>query len=218
MNGYVLYDPEAPVVRPKRRTTRILFTPEQEQWMRDHFHDTLNQQCADHLGVSMRTMIRLARRLGLTKDPAFCHEQTMQHCTMMHRLNKGEGNSGKYNLIEAGKPYRFQPGVTPEQRLGEEKNRQRIAKSAASRRETLRKERMRVNWGLPQETRLRVVVNRKAAQIRYCLKKAGYILAGRAAREAYYTADTHRITSLEQSAQQNGITISSLFSGRTKLQ
>ena len=83
--SYVLYDPEAPVIRPKRRTTRIQFTPEQEQWMRDYFATTLNQECADHLGVSMRTMIRLARRLGLTKDPSFCHEQTMKHCAMMHR-------------------------------------------------------------------------------------------------------------------------------------
>ena len=212
--SYVLYDPEAPVIRPKRRTTRIQFTPEQEQWMRDYFATTLNQECADHLGVSMRTMIRLARRLGLTKDPSFCHEQTMQHCAMMHRLNKGEGNAGAHNLIEHGKPFRFQPGVTPQQRLGEERDRQRIAKSAATRRETLRKERMRVNWGLPQETKLRVTVNRKAANIRYRLRRAGYILQGRCAWEAYYTADTHRIPSLEQSAQQNGIKISSLFSGR----
>ena len=59
-----------------------------------------------------------------------------------------------------------------------------------------------------------MIPKRKASYIRHSLKRAGYILQGRCAWEAYYTADTHRIPSLEQSAQQNGITISSLFSGR----
>lgn len=217
MSNYVLYDPEAPVItpkRPKRDTTKIVLTDEQRKYLVENYHDTLNKELAAHLGFSEGTLHRFARDMGLKKDPEWFHALVLERCRMMARLNRGPGNHGKKNLLTHGVRSRFKKGQTNRERYGEEKERQRILKAAATRRETVRKERMRVNWGLPQETKLRVFQNRKASYIRHSLKRAGYILQGRCAWEAYYTADTHRITSLEQSAQQNGITISSLFSGR----
>lgn len=219
--SYILYDPEAPVImprKPKRDTAKIVLTDEQREYLVENFHNTLNKELAAHLGFSEGTLHRFARALGLKKDPEWFHAILMERCRMMAIANRGEGNHGKKNLLTHGVMSRFKKGQTNVQRYGAEKERKRIANAAATRRETIRKERMRVNWGLPQETKLRVFQNRKASYIRHSLKRAGYILQGRCAWEAYYTADTHRIPSLEQSAQQNGITISSLFSGRIKLQ
>lgn len=218
--SYILYDPEAPVItprRPKRDCTKIVLTDDQQQWLRDNYATTLNKDCAAHLGISESSVHRWARQLGLTKDPDWFHALVMERVRMMAAVNRGPGNHGKKNL-HLGEPHRFRKGQTNRERYGEENERRRIQRAAATRRETIRKERMRVRWGLPQETKLRVIQNRKASYIRHSLKRAGYILQGRCAWEAYYTADTHRIPSLEQSAQQNGITISSLFSGRIKLQ
>lgn len=215
--SYILYDPEAPVItppKPKRDCTKIVLTDEQQQWLRDHFATTLNKDCAAHLGISESSVHRWARQLGLTKDPDWFHALVLDRCRMMAAANRGPGNHGKKNLLIYGQPHRFRKGQTNRERYGDENERRRIQRAAATRRETIRKERMRVRWGLPQQTKLRVFGNRKATQIRYCLKKAGYILLGRCAWEACYTADTHRIPSLEQSAQQNGIKITSLFSGR----
>lgn len=214
--SYILYDPEAPVIqrkRPKRDCTKIVLTDEQQQWLCDNYATTLNKDLAAHLGISEGTLHRFARRLGLKKDPGWFHALVMERCQLMSRLTKGVGNEGQRNLMK-GAPHRFRKGQSNRDRFGEQNERRRIQRAAATRRETIRKERMRVRWGLPQETKLRVVLNRKASYIRHSLKKAGYILQGRCAWEACYTADTHRIPSLEQSAQQNGIKISSLFSGR----
>lgn len=203
----VLYDPDATVLRARRRTTKIHFTDEQRQWMKDNFHDTTNQECAEHLGVSLRTMIRLAREMGLEKDSEFCHEMTMKNCRLMQRLNKGEGNSGKKNLLKYGVAYRFQKGISNVERHGEEKEAKRLYKAHASRCETIRKERMRVNWGLPQQTKLKIGHNKHHAYIRHSLRKRGYILPLRGGYVAYFDTGTRRGTGIEQTANENGFTI-----------
>ena len=216
--SYVLYDPEAPVIKPKSKTKgrKITFTDDQEQWMREHYATTLNQECADHLGVSMRTMIRLARRLGLEKDPDWLHGVFMERQAMMAAANRGEGNAGTRNLIEHGKPYRFKKGVTPLERNGPEKEAQRIAKSAATRRETIRKERMRVNWGLPQETKLKVTRNQPACATRNYLKKLGYIVVGRGTMVIFFNSKTKRAPIAEANAKKRGFTFILLHEGNVE--
>lgn len=203
----VLYDPDVPVVKPKRRTTKITFTDEQRDWLIEHFPTTLNKDCAGYLGVSMRTMIRFARELGLEKDPAWLHGVFMERCSMMAEANRGEGNHGTANLLKYGKAYRFKKGVSPRQRLGDEREKERIAKSVASLRETRRKERMRVNWGLEQQTKLKIGHNKKKTVMRHSLKKRGYIIPFRGASVAYYTDNTDRSHIVEQHAKEIGIEI-----------
>lgn len=207
MESYVLYDPDEPVVRKKRNCTKITFTDEQRDWFVAHFSTTLNKDCAEHLGVSMRTMIRFARELGLEKDTAWLHDVFMERCAMAQQANKGEGNKGVVNLLEYGKAYRFKKGETSRQRLGDEREKERIRKSAATRRETLRKERMRVNWGLEQQTRLKIGHNRKKSVMRHTLKKRGYIIPFRGASVAYHTDDTNRSAVVECHAKEVGIEI-----------
>lgn len=126
---------------------------------------------------------------------------------MAAESNRGEGNKGIANLLKYGKAYRFKKGETSRQRLGDEREKERIRKSAATRRETLRKERMRVNWGLEQQTRLKIGHNRKKSVMRHTLKKRGYIIPFHGASEAYHTDDTNRSAVVECHAKEVGIEI-----------
>ena len=149
--SYILYDPEAPVItprRPKRDCTKIVLTDDQQQWLRDNYATTLNKDCAAHLGISESSVHRWARQLGLTKDPDWFHALVMERVRMMAAVNRGPGNHGKKNLLIYGQPHRFRKGYTNRERYGEENERRRIQRAAATRRETIRKERMRIRWGL----------------------------------------------------------------------
>ena len=207
--NYVLYDPEAPVItprKPKRDTTRIVLTDDQQQWLRDNYATTLNKDCAAHLGISESSLHRWARQLGLTKDPDWFHALVLERCRMMAAVNRGPGNHGKKNL-HLGEPHRFRKGQTNRERYGEENERRRIQRSAATRRETIRKERMRVRWGLPQETKLRVISNPQARYARYALKIRGYIIPARGSMEAYWDENTTRSAIVENNAAQVGIKV-----------
>jgi len=208
--SYILYDPEAPVYRPKRDTTKIVLTPEQEDWLCEHYATTYNKDCAAHLGISESSLHRHARRLGLKKDPKWFYQVELLHCQMMADANRGSGNHGIKNLLIYGAPHRFKKGVTSRERLGDEKERQRLEKSAATRRETIRKERMRINWGFEQQTKLKIGHDRKRAMTRYALKKRGYIIPERGSRVAYWDSNTNRSPIVEQHATDRGITIASI--------
>lgn len=207
--SYVLYDPEAPVItprKPKRDCTKIVLTDDQQQWLRDNYATTLNKDCAAHLGISESSVHRWARQLGLTKDPDWFHALVMERVRMMAAVNRGPGNHGKKNL-HLGEPHRFRKGQTNRERYGEENERRRIQRAAATRRETIRKERMRVRWGLPQETKLRVISNPQARYARYALKSRGYIIPARGSMEAYWDSNTNRSPIVEQHAADRGIEI-----------
>lgn len=208
--SYILYDPEAPVItprKPKRDCTKIVLTDEQQQWLRDHFATTLNKDLAAHFGCSQETVHRWARAMGLKKDPEWFRTILLERCRMMAAVNRGPGNHGKKNLLIYGQPHRFRKGQTNRERYGEENERRRIQRAAATRRETIRKERMRIRWGLPQETKLRVISNRKATEARYALKRRGYIIPGRGSMEAYWDENTTRSTVVENNVAKVGIKV-----------
>ena len=74
-----------------------------------------------------------------------------------------------------------------------------------SRKETFRKERVRVNWGFEQKTKLRVVrCPRAKIDIRHGLRKRGYEIA-RASNEAMVTDETRRSIRMEARAEKMGI-------------
>ena len=49
----------------------IIWTPEQLKLLREYFPTVFNRPLATMLGVSLRTMIRKARELGIEKRPGF---------------------------------------------------------------------------------------------------------------------------------------------------
>ena len=66
------YELNLPVITtPKRRTAGIDWTAEMIDTITSKFATSFNRDLAGELGVSLRTLIRKARELGLEKEPGF---------------------------------------------------------------------------------------------------------------------------------------------------
>ena len=181
--------------------------------MVENFADTKNAELAARLGCGESTVHRLARQLGLTKSREYmvrCNRNSLEACWL---ANKGEGNHGKNNLIIYGARYRFKKGERPIDRIGAEGEARRLEKVRAKRNELIRRERLRIKWGLPQLTKIKLVLDEKAGQLqrmsRYALKQKGYIVT-RGAKVIYYDGSTQRSAIVERNARKKGLTILSI--------
>ena len=183
----------------------MTLTDEERVWMEEHFAHTKNEEVARHLGVSLRTAVRLAREMGLAKSAEFV--RAMQANAVHHaaRANRGQGNAGKANLLKYGKAYQFKPGIGNKDRLSAEAFSEMHRRSAETRKRTVMAERRRVAFGLEQKTDLRVIKVPKAKiWLRNRLRKRGYVVP-RASSDATIAADTRRSATLEQRAEKMGI-------------
>lgn len=132
-------------------------------WLIKKFGTTENWELADTLGISESTLHRLARRFGLKKGRAFMRQaqqeaaKAAKYFRDVNGLNEAQKGVYSENL-QKGKAYQFQPGTNNRQRNGAVNERNRIISSAITRRETIRRERMRIKAGLPQQTKLKLKV------------------------------------------------------------
>ena len=185
---------------------KTILTQEQERWLAERYPVTKNAELAERLGVSWRTVVRLAHARGLAKSREFIVAVQREGAEAARVMNSGEGNKGKANLLKYGAAYRFKPGVSSVERLGEDVERERLRKAHEKRNATIRRERVRIKWGLPQLTKMRLVSNRKHRALRYALKKRGYIVA-RASTTAFYDDSTDRSLIVERHATAVGFKI-----------
>lgn len=125
---------------------KTILMPEQHLWLVDNFPDTKNQDCALHLCISLRTVVRLARACELQKSREFMLMTQREAANEARVMNRGDGNMGAINLLKYGEKYRFRKGETCIQRIGKEKEAERLRKAHATRNETISRERMRINW------------------------------------------------------------------------
>ena len=186
-------------------------TAEQLEWLKENFCHTKNQELADELGTSPRSVTRMARTLGLWKTSEFVaamQQNAADHAAKANRANGG--NAGTKNLLLYGKAYRFKAGESNKDRMSKEAFKEMHRKIGESRKETFRKEKRRVLFGLEQKTRLRVVqCTREKICLRSNLRKHGYEIA-RASNEAFITATTHRSEVMEHRAISMGISFTSI--------
>lgn len=189
------------------KTEKIVLTPKQERWLTNHFKHTKNSECAERLGISLRSVVRIARKLGLAKSRQFmarCQRETAEAAKVSHLRNGTYPPKGfKIPKSDVGQ---FKPGITSRERLGAKRESERIRKSAESRRATIKRERARITWGFEQRTKLKLVGNPKKRQYRYELRKRGYQVA-RGASEVYITSDTKRSSEVENNARKYGIRV-----------
>ena len=175
---------------------KIILTPEQEQYLRDNYATVIHHTLCQHLGISTRTLVRMARARGLVKDMKAIEgqrgERISQALLWLSRLGRI-----KCSGPENGRATMFKPGYNARELFGEEKYAEMHSKAVEARRRTLREERARVTFGLPQRTKLRVKRQpRQKIQDRCYLKRRGYIL-DEANNIAYWTESTQRATVLE---------------------
>lgn len=102
------------------KTVKIVLTPAQEAWLIKHFKHTKNDDIAEHLDISPRSVSRIARRLGLEKTKQFmrkCQNESIERMKILNRVNGNYPPKG-YQIPNREKGY-FKKGVTPLDRLGE---------------------------------------------------------------------------------------------------
>lgn len=139
------------VVEPKRRTAGIKWTNEMIETITSKFATTFNRELADELGVSMRTMIRKARELGLEKEPGFL-DKNRSVISKMARTARGDNptKGQKGWSVPGGEKYRFKPGNASRMKTDPEL----VERVHRKRNETIREEKFRIRVGLKQKTRL----------------------------------------------------------------
>lgn len=189
------------------KTEKIVLTPKQERWLTNHFKHTKNSECAEKLGISPRSVGRIARLLGLSKSRQFmakCLRETTEAAKISHRRNGTYPPKGfRIPNREAGQ---FKTGVSNLERLGAKKDAERLRKSAESRRATVKRERARIVWGFEQRTKLKLGGNPKKRQYRYNLRQRGYQVAC-GDSVAYVVAHTRRSPKVEANARKYGIRV-----------
>ena len=186
-------------------------TAEQLEWLKENFCHTKNQELADELGTSPRSVIRMARTLGLWKTSKFVaamQQNAAGHAARANRANGG--NAGAKNLLLYGKAYQFKKGERQKDKMSAEAFDAMHRRIGEQRKNIFKAEKRRVLFGLGQKTKLRVVqVSRKKKSLRYNLRKKGYEIA-RASNEAFITAATHRSEVMERRARSMGISFTSI--------
>ena len=176
----------------------IILTDQQEAWLQKHFKHTKNEDIAEKLGVSLRSVNRLAEKRGLKKSWQFMRKTQLDAAAAANKSNRINGTyPPKGYKIPRSEEFWFQKGEKPVDRLGAKRDAERIARCAQSRKETFKLERARAIFGLPRQTKMQVIQRpRKQVHVRYYLRKRGYVVE-RGSNVAYYNSQTNRNLKME---------------------
>lgn len=189
------------------RTEKIILTERQERWLARHFKHTKNDECASRLGISPRSVVRIARSMGLSKSRQFmvkCQRATANAAARSHIMHGTYPPKGfRIPNSEAGQ---FKSGISNKDRLGVKRESERLRKSAESRRKTIADEKRRILFGFDQKTKLKLFSNPKKHQYRYALRQRGYLIA-RGGSDAKVVAETTRSPKVEANARKYGIRV-----------
>ena len=117
--GIYLHPKYGRVMEHHGYSTRIFWSTQMLDYLKRNFATTLNDELAGWLGVSMRTMIRKARQLGLQKDPTWLHDMYEERRIMARAAASKAGNPGRFKKgVRANPAGEFKKGhkETPEMR------------------------------------------------------------------------------------------------------
>lgn len=84
------------VVEHKGYSTRIFWNGNMLSIMRRYYHNTINRELAEMLGVSERSVTRKARELGLEKDKDFVSSISKEHLLLANARSKELGYPGGF--------------------------------------------------------------------------------------------------------------------------
>lgn len=148
---------------------RAKWSAELSELLKTYYPYTTNQETADILGISLRTVIYRAKKLGLTKA---CNPLTMKRRKfIIDNFQKMSHQAmAKHLGISKVHVFRIANSINLIRSYDEK------CRIMAMTRETLvRRERRRLIFGLPPVSEIKIVSNRKRINTRYRMKKKGYI-------------------------------------------
>lgn len=124
-------------------------------YLKANFATNFNKDLAAELGCGWRTVIRKARELGLEKEPCFLDKNRPE---IVKRIQKVRIHSphqqGKGYCVPNSEQFRFKAGNIPASKT----NTKVAEKARITRNETIRRDRIRLSFGLPQKTKLKLKI------------------------------------------------------------
>lgn len=209
---------------------RRVLNDEQREWLCRWFPVTENCRLSKSMGISLYKLHDFARKLGLTKSEAGMKAIKRRRTKAMAKTNERngcydrkrghppseatlEGNHRRWQEYRAG--LRDDPYTTLRKHQPK-KYQATIEKKRQERKESIRKEKMRIIYGLERKTRLKTVVikpyTRSQIHHRYNALKRGYLLdedcrEGQPGRYViYYDDETIRNAKFEANCIADGFT------------
>lgn len=88
----------------ENRSTRIFWNKQMLDDLTSMFPDNFNHDISEHVGVSLRTMLRKAKELNLKKDPDWIAKVNKKILFEMHLHNKLHRNAGMIKKGEHRSP------------------------------------------------------------------------------------------------------------------
>ena len=111
----------------ENKSTPIVLTEQQEAWLTKHFKHTKNAEIASRLGISERSVNRLAKRRGLTKSKQFIRKTQLEAAAKANESNRINGTyPPKGYKIPRSEEFWFKKGESNIDRFGVKKNAERI--------------------------------------------------------------------------------------------
>ena len=204
-------------VKPYWSSKKIELTEKQIKWFINHYKHTKNADIMAKLHIGESTLHRYARRYGLKKSTQFMHKSARQNMREAHNVCSRYGiyeetaermRKQMQEMLARGEriPGSFAKGESNKTRMTPKRYQKMLERTRNSMREVRRMERMRINWGLPQRTKLKFGHNHRKASHRHLFKKFNYIV-DRGADVIYYDELTERRPLMEQRAHLYGLTV-----------
>ena len=197
---------------------KIVLSDVQIKWLKKHFKHTKNDVIRERLGLSHSTLHRIARELGLKKTPQFMTKMQLAASAAGKAAIAAEDEAAKERRRQQANANRnpercFKKGKWSLAKCPPEKLSIINAKRAASWLKTRRADEVRLNWGLPTQTKFHFRRHpdpdkkRKLCSLRNYLRRKGYEIPGRAGMAVYVTRETRRSAKMETKAKKLGMII-----------
>ena len=198
-------------------------TEKEVGWIIRHYQHTKNEDIMQKFGIGESTLHRLARKHGLKKSRQqmkktqqeatqaawqACRDYGIYEETRERMKREAEERKARGERI----PGSFMPGQSNKDRLSPKRFAEHMDMIHAKRRETIRKDRIRLHFGLPQKTRMKLCYNgyghaeRKKSMHRHLFRKHGYIVE-RGSNTVYYDEETVRHPLMEANAAKYGLKV-----------
>jgi hypothetical protein len=194
-------------------------TEREEQWIVCHYHNTRNGDIMTKYGIGESQLIRVRRKYGLKKTDRFIRK--MQREAVAHSVTAFRDHGESERAAERARQQwaerkrtgdygnvGFKKGKSNKDRMSPRRYRQMVEKATKKRNETIRKDRIRIHFGMEPKTKL--VKNWDAkrdwrkSHYRYKFREFGYDVES-GSNDIYYFPDTVRHPIMERNAQKWGI-------------
>lgn len=139
-----------PPIKTQKRPFRIVWSGEMIKTLQVKFPFIFNRELAKELKVSMRSLIRKARELGLEKEPGFLSKNRALITQMAVANNHNKYTGQKGWSVPNSEATRFKKGQSSRMKTDPAV----VEKVHLTRNETIKREKIRIRYGLSRLTRL----------------------------------------------------------------